>query len=153
MYFIRLPPRVYRATPRQIDTLSQKIYNRRMPPDVPTVVEAVYRSEWGRVVATLIGMVGGDFDLAEEAAQEAFAAAIVQWQQTGVPEYLRAWIIATARHKAIDRIRRKSRFEEELEPRLDQGTLDVATDPDVYTGEIPDDRLSLIFTCCHPALA
>jgi RNA polymerase sigma-70 factor (ECF subfamily) len=153
MYFIRLPPRVYRATPRQIDTLSQKIYNRRMPPDVPTVVEAVYRSEWGRVVATLIGMVGGDFDLAEEAAQEAFAAAIVQWQQTGVPEYPRAWIIATARHKAIDRIRRKSRFEEELEPRLEQGTLDVATDPDVYTGEIPDDRLSLIFTCCHPALA
>jgi RNA polymerase sigma-70 factor (ECF subfamily) len=124
-----------------------------MPPDVPTVVEAVYRSEWGRVVATLIGMVGGDFDLAEEAAQEAFAAAIVQWQQTGVPEYPRAWIIATARHKAIDRIRRKSRFEEELEPRLEQGTLDVATDPDVYTGEIPDDRLSLIFTCCHPALA
>jgi RNA polymerase sigma-70 factor (ECF subfamily) len=124
-----------------------------MPLDVPTAVEEVYRSEWGRVVATLIGMVGGDFDLAEEAAQEAFAAAVIQWQQSGVPEYPRAWIIATARHKAIDRIRRKTRFEEELEPRLEQGSLDLATQPEVYNGEIPDDRLRLIFTCCHPALA
>jgi RNA polymerase sigma-70 factor (ECF subfamily) len=124
-----------------------------MFPNVPTVVEEVYRAEWGRIVATLIGMVGGDFDLAEECAQEAFAAAVQQWEADGVPDYPRAWIISTARHKAIDRIRRKSRFEEELEPRLDAGTLDVATVPDFYSGEIPDDRLRLIFTCCHPALA
>ncbi|ABF43453.1 RNA polymerase, sigma subunit, ECF family [Candidatus Koribacter versatilis Ellin345] len=121
--------------------------------DVPTAVEEVYRSEWGRVVATLIGMLGGDFDLAEETAQEAFAAAVTQWEKDGVPEYPRAWIISTARHKAIDRIRRKAKFEEELEPRLEQGTLDVATPPQEYTAEIPDDRLRLIFTCCHPALA
>jgi RNA polymerase sigma-70 factor (ECF subfamily) len=124
-----------------------------MPMDATTAVEEVYRSEWGRVVATLIGMVGGDFDLAEEAAQEAFTAAVTQWQESGVPEYPRAWIISTARHKAIDRIRRKSRFEEELEPRLEQGSLDVATEPNVYSAEIPDDRLRLIFTCCHPAIA
>ncbi len=124
-----------------------------MPLDVATAIEEVYRSEWGRVVATLIGMVGGDFDLAEECAQEAFAAAVTQWEKDGVPEYPRAWIISTARHKAIDRIRRKSRFEEELEPRLEQGSLDVATQPEVYSAEIPDDRLRLIFTCCHPAIA
>ena len=122
-------------------------------PEVTNAVEAVYRSEWGRVVATLIGMLGGDFDLAEDVAQEAFAAAVSQWQESGVPEFPRAWIISTARHKAIDRIRRKSKFEEELEPRLEQGTLDVAVAPAVYSGEIPDDRLRLIFTCCHPALA
>ncbi len=116
-------------------------------------VEEVYRSEWSRIVATLIGMLGGDFDLAEECAQEAFAAALRQWEESGVPEYPRAWIISTARHKAIDRIRRKSRFEEELDPQLAEGRLDVATEPEVYNGEIPDDRLRLIFTCCHPALA
>ena len=124
-----------------------------MPTAVSAAVEEVYRAEWGRVVATLIGMVGGDFDLAEDVAQEAFAAAVTQWEQSGVPEYPRAWIISTARHKAIDRIRRKSRFEEELEPRLEQGSLDVAIQPDVYNAEIPDDRLRLIFTCCHPAIA
>lgn len=124
-----------------------------MSPDAHAAVEEVYRAEWGRVVATLIGLLGGDFDLAEETAQEAFAAAVTQWQETGIPEYPRAWIISTARHKAIDRIRRKTRFEEELEPHLEQGTLDVSTAPEVYTGEIPDDRLRLIFTCCHPALA
>lgn len=124
-----------------------------MPTDATAAVEEVYRSEWGRVVATLIGMVGGDFDLAEEAAQEAFTAAITQWKESGVPEYPRAWIISTARHKAIDRIRRKTRFEEELEPKLEQGSLDVATEAKVYSAEIPDDRLRLIFTCCHPAIA
>src|SRR3954470_3514354 len=111
--------------------------------DVPTAVEEVYRSEWGRVVATLIGMLGGDFDLAEETAQEAFAAAVSQWEKDGVPEYPRAWIISTARHKAIDRIRRKAKFEEELEPRLEQGTIDVSTPAQEYTAEIPDDRLRL----------
>ena len=104
-------------------------------------------------MATLIGMVGGDFDLAEECAQEAFTAAVHQWEESGIPEYPRAWIISTARHKAIDRIRRKSRFEAELDPHLAEGSLDVATQPEFYSAEIPDDRLRLIFTCCHPALA
>lgn len=124
-----------------------------MSPDIHTAVERVYRSDWGRIVATLIGMMGGDFELAEECAQEAFAAAVQQWEKDGVPAYPRAWIIATARHKAIDRMRRKARFEEELEPQLEQGTLDLAVQPEVYDAEIPDDRLRLIFTCCHPALA
>jgi len=75
--------------------------------DATAAVEEVYRADWGRIVATLIGMVGGDFDLAEESAQEAFTAAVDQWQATGVPEFPRAWIIQTARHKAIDRIRRQ----------------------------------------------
>jgi RNA polymerase sigma-70 factor (ECF subfamily) len=115
-------------------------------------VEAVYRADWGRVVATLIGLVG-DFDLAEESAQEAFAAAVDQWRVSGVPEFPRAWIIQTARHKAIDRIRRKTRFEEKLESYASSGLVREVEEPDYDTLEIPDDRLRLIFTCCHPALA
>jgi RNA polymerase sigma-70 factor (ECF subfamily) len=120
--------------------------------DAAEAVEAVYRSDWGRIVAALIGLVG-DFDLAEESAQEAFAAAVDQWPVSGVPEYPRAWIIQTARHKAIDRIRRKARFEEKLEAYATSGLVRESEDPDYDTSEIPDDRLRLIFTCCHPALA
>ncbi|MFY9555409.1 MAG: RNA polymerase sigma factor [Blastocatellia bacterium] len=114
--------------------------------------DAVYRSDWGRIVATLIGLVG-DFDLAEEAAQEAFAAAVDQWPGSGVPEFPRAWIIQTARHKAIDRIRRRTRFEEKIEAHAASGLIKTVEEPDYDTAEIPDDRLRLIFTCCHPALA
>jgi RNA polymerase sigma-70 factor (ECF subfamily) len=120
--------------------------------DAHAAVDAVYRSDWGRIVATLIGLAR-DFDVAEEAAQEAFAAAVDQWPVAGVPAVPRAWIIQTARHKAIDRIRRQRRFEEkvqtELAPALGLGVEARGLDPD----EIPDDRLRLIFTCCHPALA
>src|SRR5580698_5239747 len=120
--------------------------------DVTEAVEAVYRSDWGRIVAALISLVG-DFDLAEEAAQEAFTAAVDQWRVSGVPEFPRAWIIQTARHKAIDRIRRKARFEEKLESYTTSGMVRTVEEPDYDTNEIPDDRLRLIFTCCHPALA
>jgi RNA polymerase sigma-70 factor (ECF subfamily) len=120
--------------------------------DAAAAVEAVYRSDWGRIVATLIGLVG-DFDLAEESAQEAFAAAVDQWPVSGVPELPRAWIIQTARHKAIDRIRRKTLFEEKLESYAISGLVHAIEEPDYDTSEIPDDRLRLIFTCCHPALA
>jgi len=114
-------------------------------------VESVYRSDWGRIVATLIALVG-DFDLAEESAQEAFTAAVDQWRVSGVPEFPRAWIVQTARHKAIDRIRRQANFAEKLETYSNE--LDPAfQEPDYNTNEIPDDRLRLIFTCCHPALA
>jgi RNA polymerase sigma-70 factor (ECF subfamily) len=123
-----------------------------MVPDVTQAVEEVYRSDWGRIVATLIGLVG-DFDLAEEAAQEAFTAAVDQWRVSGVPEFPRAWIIQTARHKAIDRIRRKARFEEKIESYTTSGLMRTIEEPDYDTTEIPDDRLRLIFTCCHPALA
>jgi RNA polymerase sigma-70 factor (ECF subfamily) len=123
-----------------------------MPVDAVEAVEEVYRSDWGRIVAALIGLVG-DFDLAEESAQEAFTAAVDQWRESGVPEFPRAWIIQTARNKAIDRIRRKVRFEEKLETYAKSGMVRESEEPNYDTREIPDDRLRLIFTCCHPALA
>jgi RNA polymerase sigma-70 factor (ECF subfamily) len=113
-------------------------------------VDTVYHSDWGRIVATLIRFFG-DFDIAEEAAQDAFAAAVDQWRTEGVPEFPRAWIIQTARHKAIDRIRRQNRFQEKLETYA--GLNPTVAEPNYETEEIPDDRLRLIFTCCHPALA
>ena len=123
-----------------------------MPADAARAVEEVYRSDWGRIVATLIGITR-DFDLAEESAQEAFTAAVGQWRESGVPEFPRAWIIQTARHKAIDRIRRQARLKEKLESYAADGWAPAIEEPDYDNGEIPDDRLRLIFTCCHPALA
>jgi RNA polymerase sigma-70 factor (ECF subfamily) len=114
-------------------------------------VQAVYSSDWGRIVATLIRSFG-DFDLAEEAAQEAFAAAVDQWRDAGVPDSPPAWIIQTARHKAIDRIRRQTRFKEKVESYALELNSTIE-EPEYFTDEISDDRLRLIFTCCHPALA
>jgi len=115
-------------------------------------VEAVYRSDWGRIVATLIRLVG-DFDVAEDAAQEAFTTAVDQWPVSGVPEFPRAWLIQTARHKAIDRIRRRTRFVEKMDVYAADALVDTVEPHDFDPNEIPDDRLRLIFTCCHPALA
>ena len=120
--------------------------------DANAAVDAVYRSDWGRIVATLIRLVG-DFDLAEEAAQEAFAIAVDRWRASGVPQFPRAWIIETARNKAIDHIRRRTRFEEKLESYTASGLSRTVEEPDYDTDGIPDDRLRLIFTCCHPALS
>jgi RNA polymerase sigma-70 factor (ECF subfamily) len=115
-------------------------------------IEETYRSEWSRIVASLIRLTR-DFDIAEEAAQEAFAAAADQWATSGVPDSPRAWILQTARHKAIDRIRRQAKLNEKLRslPALDVVSPREVADFD--TTQIPDDRLRLIFTCCHPALA
>src|SRR5688500_1524991 len=118
--------------------------------DANAAVDEVYRSDWGRIVATLIRLAG-DFDLAEESAQEAFAAAVDQWRASGVPEFPRAWIIQTARHKAIDQIRRRTRFEAKLDKYPASGIVRAVAE-DFDPTEIPDDRLRLIFTCCHPAL-
>jgi RNA polymerase sigma-70 factor (ECF subfamily) len=119
--------------------------------DANAAVQAVYRSDWGRIVATLIRSFG-DFDVAEEAAQEAFAAAVDQWRDAGIPDSPPAWIIQTARHKAIDRLRRQTRFNEKVESYASE--LSQTIEQPVYDAEeIPDDRLRLIFTCCHPALA
>jgi RNA polymerase sigma-70 factor (ECF subfamily) len=123
-----------------------------MVPDVGAAVDAVYRSDWGRIVATLIRLLG-DFEVAEDAAQEAFTAAVDQWRSTGVPEFPRAWLIQTARHKAIDRLRRRTRSEEVLESHGASWFNRAIEEPDYDTTEIPDDRLRLIFTCCHPAIA
>jgi RNA polymerase sigma-70 factor (ECF subfamily) len=115
-------------------------------------IERFYREEFGRILATLIRVLG-DFDLAEDAAQDAFASAIEQWPRDGVPDNPRAWVIGVARHKAIDRLRKRQRFNdrrEELIRMAEGGGDDPESDA---TGALPDERLRLIFTCCHPALA
>jgi RNA polymerase sigma-70 factor, ECF subfamily len=111
-------------------------------------LEHTFREEWGRVLAALIGFLG-DFDLAEEAAQEAFAIAAERWPRDGVPANPRAWLVTTARNRAIDRIRRERTLAEKT--RL----LDVpeTVEDEVDETTIPDERLELVFTCCHPALA
>jgi RNA polymerase sigma-70 factor (ECF subfamily) len=110
-------------------------------------VDQVFRDEWSRVVASLIGFLG-DFDLAEEAAQEAFALAAERWPRDGQPQSPRAWLVTTARNRAIDRIRRDRTLA--AKTRL----LDVpeATEDEMEETTIPDERLELIFSCCHPAL-
>ncbi|MBA3356557.1 MAG: RNA polymerase sigma factor [Pyrinomonadaceae bacterium] len=123
-----------------------------MLPNADAAVQAVYNSDWDRIVATLIRSFG-DFDVAEEAAQEAFAAAVDQWPEAGVPDSPPAWIIQTARHKAIDRIRRQTRFKEKVESYAASGLIRTSEEPNYDPSEIADDRLRLIFTCCHPALA
>ena len=122
-----------------------------MPVDAIAAVEAVYRSDWGRILATLVHLFG-DFDLAEEYVQEAFAAALDQWPVAGVPDCPRAWIVQIAKHKAIDRLRRRTHFAEKIQPLLTVAGA-AAEEPGFDTREIPDERLRLIFTCCHPALS
>jgi RNA polymerase sigma-70 factor (ECF subfamily) len=112
-----------------------------------SVISATYRAEWGRILAALI-RVTGDFDLAEEATQQAFEAAVERWREQGVPPEPRAWLIQTARHIAIDRIRRS----QNLSRKLATIAAESATEP-LPAHDIPDDRLRLVFTCCHPALA
>jgi RNA polymerase sigma-70 factor, ECF subfamily len=115
-------------------------------------VEAIYRAESRRVLATLIRLLG-DFDLAEEALHDAFTAALDQWPKEGVPNNPRAWLVSTGRFKAIDAIRRRARFDATLgalAERLDSATSDPAEQNDEG---VEDDRLRLIFTCCHPALS
>ena len=114
------------------------------------IVGEAYRTESRRVLATLIRLLG-DFDLAEESMHDAFAAAVEQWSREGVPEKLRAWLVSTARFKAIDIMRRRARFDaslSELAKKVETTTCDESSDDGVE-----DDRLRLIFTCCHPALS
>jgi RNA polymerase sigma-70 factor (ECF subfamily) len=114
-------------------------------------VDAVYRAESRRVLATLIRLLG-DFDVAEEALHEAFRGALEQWPRDGVPANPRAWLVSTGRFKAIDGIRRRARFEplpDDIEKRLAADTEDPAASEQQ---SVEDDRLRLIFTCCHPAL-
>ena len=114
-------------------------------------LERAFRDQWGRVLATLIGFLG-DFDLAEEAAQEAFAIAAERWARDGVPSDPGAWLITTARNRAIDRIRRNRVLAEKT--RLLEVAPQVSEDPmDDAPTTFPDERLELLFTCCHPSLA
>lgn len=114
----------------------------------PAAVEAIYRAESRRVLATLIRLLG-DFDRAEEALHEAFAAAVQQWPRDGVPANPRAWLVSAGRFKAIDALRRRSRDDQAL--RLLAVQLEESADVD-DPDALEDDRLRLIFTCCHPAL-
>jgi RNA polymerase sigma-70 factor, ECF subfamily len=118
------------------------------PDDVRTAVDAAYLDEWGQVVATLIGLTG-DWDLAEDCAQDAFAAALVTWPRDGVPHRPGAWLTTTARNRATDRLRRDAAGAAKL--RQLAVLARVPDEPPVE--EIPDERLRLIFTCCHPALS
>jgi len=121
-----------------------------MAGDVRKAVDAVYRSDSRRVLATLIRLLG-DFDLAEEALHDAFTAALERWPRDGLPANPRAWLVSTGRFKAIDGIRRRARFDASLTRVADR--LDAAGDaPEQDDQEVEDDRLRLIFTCCHPAL-
>jgi RNA polymerase sigma-70 factor (ECF subfamily) len=110
------------------------------------VIEQVFRAEWGRVVATLVGFCR-DVDVAEEAAQEAFALAVQRWARDGLPDEPRAWLVTVGRNKAIDRLRRERRHAEKLP------FLPPPAEPPMPATAIPDERLELIFLCCHPALA
>ncbi len=120
--------------------------------DVREVVEAIYQTESRQVLATLIRLIG-DFETAEEALHDAFTVAVKQWARDGIPVNPRAWLVSTGRFKAIDGIRRRTRHDaalEELAKRLETST----SDPDEWDDEhVEDDRLRLIFTCCHPAIA
>jgi RNA polymerase sigma-70 factor (ECF subfamily) len=131
-----------------------------MPPPVPEqlsrTIETLYRSESGRVLATLVRLLG-DLDLAEESMHEAFAAALESWTLAGIPDKPRPWLISTARFKAIDAMRRRARFDgaqRDLVAHMESlsGKGEIG-DEEGWDGEIEDDRLRLIFTCCHPALA
>jgi RNA polymerase sigma-70 factor (ECF subfamily) len=121
-----------------------------VPEQLGRTIETLYRSESGRVLATLVRLLG-DLDLAEESMHEAFAAALESWPQTGIPDNPRPWLISTARFKAIDAMRRRARFHGAQRDLVDHMESRVNKFP-VGDEEIEDDRLRLIFTCCHPAL-
>jgi len=124
-----------------------------VPEQISKTVETLYRTESGRVLATLVRLLG-DLDLAEEAMHEAFAAALESWPQTGIPDKPRPWLISTARFKAIDGMRRRARFdgvERDLVAYIEH--INEASTDAGEEEEIEDDRLRLIFTCCHPALS
>jgi RNA polymerase sigma-70 factor (ECF subfamily) len=118
--------------------------------DARAMVDAVYRADSRRVFATLIRLLG-DFDLAEEAMHDAFASAVVQWPKEGVPANPRAWLVSAGRFKAIDGMRRRARFDASLETLANR--LDEQTAPEIDDEGLEDDRLRLIFTCCHPAIS
>jgi RNA polymerase sigma-70 factor (ECF subfamily) len=120
--------------------------------DIPAAIDAIYRADSRRILATLIRLLG-DFDLAEEALHDAFAAAVERWPADGMPAKPRAWLVSTGRFKSIDRLRRRARFDASLVDVADRLTSSSVAAPDVDDEQVEDDQLRLIFTCCHPALA
>jgi len=122
------------------------------PADPRAAIDAIYRGESRRVLATLIRLLG-DFDLAEEALHDAFATAVERWPEDGIPANPRAWLISTGRFKSIDRVRRRARFDAKLIEVTERLATNMTATPERDDEEVEDDRLRLIFTCCHPALA
>src|SRR3954470_10807386 len=148
---VRGRPPGRRARGRREDPGRPPRRGHRGPPGGGALIEQVFRDEWGRVLAILIGLLG-DFDRAEEAAQEAFATAAARWPRDGVPSNPRAWLVTTARNRAIDRMRRETTLAEktrqlDLPPEAVEDEVHIDNDT-----EFKDERLELIFTCCHPAL-
>src|SRR5207244_2548154 len=138
--------------------IEEKAYGDKSPMNadaaerVRETTDAIYRAESRRVFATLVRLLG-DFDLAEEALHDAFRAALEQWPRDGVPANPRAWLVSAGRFKAIDAIRRRTRFEP-LPDDIDRRLVADSDDPKAWNDEsIEDDRLRLVFTCCHPALS
>ena len=122
-----------------------------VPDDVRERIDEVYRSDSRRVLATLIRLLG-DFDLAEEALQDGFSAAVERWPVDGIPANPRTWLVSAGRFKAIDRLRRRAKFDANLAPLLRDAAAGGAEQPSLDMDGVDDDRLRLIFTCCHPAL-
>jgi RNA polymerase sigma-70 factor (ECF subfamily) len=119
---------------------------------VRAILDQVYATESRRILATLIRLLGGDFDLAEEALHEAVIAAMEHWPKDGVPDNPRAWLVTTGRFKAIDRIRRRARFDTDLDELAENLQAEPFDPTQLDDKHLEDDRLRLIFTCCHPAL-
>lgn len=117
------------------------------------IIDDVYRTESRRILATLIRLMNGNFDLAEEALHDAFMAALSQWSKDGVPDNPRAWLVTAGRFKAIDRLRKRTRFDAALGSWVEELTVEAQTQNDITDEEIEDDSLRLIFTCCHPGLS
>lgn len=129
----------------------------RSTEQIRELLDSLYRIDSGRILATLVRLLG-DFDLAEEAMHEAFAAALSLWPQSGVPGNPRPWLISTARFKAIDTLRRRARFDasqDELARYLEAqlSSAEKSNEEDSVEDAFEDDRLRLIFTCCHPSIA
>jgi RNA polymerase sigma-70 factor, ECF subfamily len=120
--------------------------------NIRSIVDNIYRAESRKVLATLIRLLG-DFDLAEDALHEAFRAALEQWQRDGLPTNPRTWLISVGRFKAIDELRRRARSETTLEPLAERLAAGTSVEEELEREGVEDDRLRLIFTCCHPALS
>ena len=125
--------------------------NETSPQKASEILDAVYRSESRRVLATLIRLLG-DFDRAEEALHDAVMAAIEQWPRDGIPQNPRAWLVSAGRFKAIDNLRRRARFDHSIDEVAERIQMEPFDPSQLDEQHLEDDRLRLIFTCCHPAL-
>src|ERR1700678_4291775 len=135
--------------------MSERVISESSSGQIRELLDSLYRVDSGRILATLIRLLG-DFDLAEEAMHEAFAAALTLWPRSGVPANPRPWLISTARFKAIDTLRRRARFDasqDELVRYLEAQWSSAESSNQNEVDSFEDDRLRLIFTCCHPSLA